>query len=186
MEGFANMLAYAAQAAGGLPEGTILSFDKGLLYSLLIQWLNIAVLTAVLIFILYKPVRKFMAERSERIKGEIEAARRERDEAQELKEQYERMIASIEDEREEILRQAYKKAMEKSDQMLFDARREADAFYNRSLAELEQERENVADEMKRQMIEIAVMMAGWFVEVSMDRETQDRYIEEALAEWEEA
>lgn len=179
---FPCLTVMAAQAAD---EGTILSFDKNLIVSLGIMWFNVIVLTAALVFLLYKPVKKFMADRGKRIQNEIETARRQRDEAQDLKEQYERMIASIEDEREEILRQAYKKAMEKSDQMLFNARREADAFYSRALADLEVERQNIQDEMKRQMIDISVLMAGRFVEVSMDRVAQDRYIEEALAEWEE-
>lgn len=169
-----------------LPEGTILSFDKTMLATLGIQIFNVLVLTAVLALLLYKPVKKFMAERSARIAGEIEAAREDREEALELKEQYERLIADIEKEREEILHQAYKKAMEKSDQMIFDAKREAEATYTRVLAELETERKNMDDEMRRQIIEIASVMAGRFVEVSIDRATQDRLIETALDEWEES
>lgn len=165
-------------------SGSILSFDKNLLVTIGIQWINILLLTAVLIFILYKPVKKFMAERTERIKNEIAAARGEREEAFELKEKYERMIAEIEKERDDILLQAHKKAVEKSDQMLFDARSEADAMYERALMDLEVERENVTDEMKKQMIEISMLVASRFVEVSIDRATQDKYIEEAFSDWE--
>lgn len=183
---FSQGLLLAVEASRGMPEGSILHFDKSLLIKIGIQWFNIALLTAALIFILYKPVKKFMAARTERINGEIEAARKEREEAMELKEKYEQKIAQIEKEREEILHQAHKKAMEKSDQMMFDARREADVMYDRALAELELERKNITDEMKKQMIEISVLMASRFVEVSIDRETQDRYIDEALSHWEES
>jgi F-type H+-transporting ATPase subunit b len=106
-----------------------------------------------------------------------------RDAAMELKEKYEKLIAGIEGEREDILRQTHKKAMEKSDQLLFDARREADVLRNRAMTELELERKNIYDEMKRQMVEISYLMASRFVQVSMDQQTQDRYIEQALAEW---
>lgn len=167
-----------------MPDGSILSFDKSLLVNLAIQWLNILVLTIVLAFLLYKPVKQYMAKRTERIKNEIEAARAEREETLELKEKYEKMIAAIEKERDDILLQAHKKAMEKSDQMLFDARREAEAMYNRALADLEVERENVMDDMKRQMIEISLEVAGRFVAVSIDRDTQDRLIEESFVDWE--
>lgn len=176
--------ALAAQVQEEVPAGAILSFDKNLLVSIGIQWFNILLLTAVLVFILYKPVKKFMAARTERIKNEIEAARGEREEAFELKEKYERLITEIEKERDDILLQAHKKSMEKSDQMLFDARRETEAMYNRALADLEVERTNVLDEMKKQMIEISMLVAGRFIEVSIDRETQDKYIEEAFADWE--
>ena len=181
---FAKGVLLAAGVAEELPEGSILSFDKQLLINIGIQLFNVLLLTVLLIFVLYKPVKKFMAGRSERIHGEIEAARLEREKAQELKEKYEAMLDGIEKEREEILLQAHKKALEKSDQLLFDARREADIMYDRALAELETERKNVADEMKKQMIEISILMAGRFVEVSIDRETQDQFIEQALAEWE--
>lgn len=174
----------SASGQAGLPEGSIIHFDKELVIQIGIQWLNIILLTAVLVFVLYKPVKRFMAGRAERIHNEIEAARMEREKAQELKEKYEAMLEEIEGEREDILLQAHKKAMEKSDQLLFDARREADAMYSRALAELETERKNINDEMKKQIIELSVLMAGRFVEVSIDRETQDRYIEQALSEWE--
>jgi F-type H+-transporting ATPase subunit b len=175
-----------ALAGAELPLGSILNLDKDLLIQMAVQAVNVLLLTAVLAFLLYKPVKQFMAQRKERIAAEIEAAQKDRAEALELKEQYERMIADIETEREEILHAAYKKAMERSDQMLFAARREAENIYQRALSELEIEKENVADEMKRQIIEIAALMAGRFVEVSIDRETQDRLIAEALAEWEES
>lgn len=180
-----TLLLYA-QTTQEMPEGTILSFDKSLLINMGIQWINIIILTVALVFLLYKPVRKYMAGRTERIKGEIDAARSEREDAMELKEKYEKLITEIEKEREEILYQAHKKAMEKSDQMLFDARREADMMYDRALAELETERQNVTDEMKKQMIEISILMASRFVEVSIDRATQDKFIDEALTEWEES
>lgn len=174
----------AAQAMEELPAGTILSFDKDLLIKIGIQLFNVLILTAVLVFILYKPVKKFMAERTERIKKEIEAARGEREDAFDLKEKYERLIEEIEKERDDILLEAHKKAMEKSDQMLFNARREADAMHELALADLEIERENVMDEMKRQMVEISMLVASRFVEVSIDRDTQDRYIEDAFTDWE--
>lgn len=181
-----HCLYMTVQAAEELPTGSILSFDKNLLINIAIQWFNVILLSVVLVYLLYKPVKRFMANRTLRIKETIEAARLSRDEAQELKEKYERMIADIENEREEILRETHKKAMENSDQLLFDARREADLIYAHGLSQLELDRKNMTDEMKRQMIEISIMMASRFVEVSIDTETQNRYIEEALADWEES
>jgi len=181
---FSQGLYLAVQAAEELPAGTILNLDKNLLINLGIQWLNIIILTVVLVKLLYKPVKKYMADRSKRIHDEIESAHKLREEALELREQYEKMIQDIEQEREEILTQAHKKAVERSDQLLFDARHEADAMYSRALTELETERENITNDVKKQIVEISVLMASRFVEVSIDRETQDRYIDEALSEWE--
>jgi NAD(P)-dependent dehydrogenase (short-subunit alcohol dehydrogenase family) len=98
-------------------------------------------------------------------------------------EKYQKLIESIEAEREDILRQTHRKAVEKSDQLLFDARREAETIYNRVKAELQLERDNLYDEIKRQILDIAHLMAGRFVQVSLDREAQDRLIEQSLSEW---
>lgn len=174
----------AVQESGEMPAGSILSFDRSLLVHIAIMAFNILVLTAVLIFLLYKPVKKFMSERTERIRHEIEAARAEREEALEMKENYERLIAKIEMERDDVLLQAHKKGVDKSDQLLFEARREADAMFEHAKAEIETERKNVMDEMKKQMIEISMLVASRYIELSIDRETQDRYIETAFDDWE--
>ena len=178
------MLAAAAPAtASALPEGTILSFDKSLLYNILIQSFNVAVLIAVLIFFLYKPVRKFLEERKQRISDEITHAQRTREEAELLLEKYKGMIAGVEAERDDILVRTEKIAIEKSDRLLFEARREAEMIHQRAKADVALEYKNMEDEIKRQIIDISHLMAGRFVEVSIDQKTQDRLIEQALAEW---
>ena len=166
-----------------MPEGTILHFDKTLLIEIGIYMVNILLLVGVLAFLLYKPVKKFLDQRRGRIEGDLDAARRQREEAEQLKAQYERMLADIGEERDEILSGAHKRAVERSDELLFEARREAEALHARAVAELELERKNAFNDMKEQMIEISALMAGRFVKVSMDRETQDRYIDEAFADW---
>ena len=173
----------APLAAGAAPDSGILNLDKSLLVTMGIQILNVTLLTVILVYLLYKPVKKFLSDRSQRIKGEIDGAGEIHGDAVELKDQYEKLLAGIEVEREEILRQTHKKAMEKSDQMLFEARREVEVIYNRAMAELELERKNARDDMQQQIIEISHMMAGRFIKLSIDRETQDRMIEQAFADW---
>ena len=175
----------AAGVADELPDGSILHFDKALLYDIGIAWVNIAILTGIVALLLYKPVKKYMAERSERIAGQFEHAHTDMEKAGRLKEEYEALIRDIEKERESILQHAHQKALERSDQIIAQARREADSIHKRTLDDLRIEQENVMDEMKQQMVEISMMMAGRFVEVSMDRQTQDRYIEEAMAHLED-
>lgn len=175
----------AASSAEAMPEGTILQFNKALLYNIGIQWLNVMLLTAVLAFLLYKPVRKYMADRARRIQEQFELASAGKDEAAQLKLKYDGMIKDIEKEREKILKEAHEKALQRSDRIIADARREAESIYHRALEEIREEQANAKDEIKRQIIEISVMMAGRFVEVSMDREAQDKYIEQSISHLED-
>ena len=178
-----TMLLSVAQTAAELPEGGILNLDKSLIITMIAQIINVALLTVILVFILYKPVKKFLNNRTQRIKQELDNAGALNEEARELKEKYEKLIDNIEEEREELLRQSQKKAVEKSDQLLFDAQKEADKLQKRVMDDLEIERRNMRDEMMRQIIEVSYVMANRFVEVSIDEETQNRFIEQALADW---
>ena len=178
-----TMLLSVAQTAAELPEGGILNLDKSLIITMIAQIINVALLTVILVFILYKPVKKFLNNRTQRIKQELDNAGALNEEARELKEKYEKLIDNIEEEREELLRQSQKKAVEKSDQLLFDAQKEADKLQKRVMDDLEIERRNMQDEMMRQIIEVSYVMANRFVEVSIDEETQNRFIEQALADW---
>lgn len=178
-----SCLAFVVQTEDIMPAGSILQFDKALLIKIGIQWFNIILLTVVLVLVLYKPVKKYMSDRAERIKSDIHSARLNNENALELKRKYEKLIDNVEKEREEILSQAHRMAMERSDQILLSARQEAKHMLKKAEDEIEVERENAAEDIKRQIIELSTLMASRFVEVSIDRQTQDRYIEEALADW---
>ena len=164
-----------------MPEGVILGFDLNMIISLGIQWLNIALLTFVLYKLLYKPVRNFMNNRTERIRATLEEAEGERTAAEALRLEYEARIADIEAERDELLHSSHKKAVENSDKLLFAARSEAEEIQRRALEEIEQMRKREADDIKRSIIEISTLMASRFVEVSATDEDQERYISEAVS-----
>ena len=170
-------------AAADLPAGTILNLDKTFLYNIAIQLFNVAVLIVALTFILYKPVKKYLTDRRQRISDELANARHIRDEAEQLRNKYEAMLKGIDAERDEVLARANKIAIEKSDQMLFEAKHEAEAMHNRAKTDIEMEYRNMENGIKRQIIEIAHQMAGHFVEMSIDRETQDKLIEYVLSEY---
>ena len=170
-------------AAAELPEGTILNLDKTLLYNILIQLFNVIVLIAVLTKILYKPVRKYLTDRKQRISDEAANVQRIREEAERLREKYESMLEGIEAERDEVLSRANKIAVEKSDQMIFEAHREAESIHNRAKADIETEYRNMENYIKHQIVEISHLMASQFIELSIDRETQGRLIDEALSNY---
>jgi len=178
-----STLAYLTQTADSMPAGSLVQFDKAFLVRIGIQWFNIILLTAVLIFVLYKPVKKFMTNRIERIKNEIDSARQTNEKAKDLKAEYEKLIADIGEEREKILSQARRVAVERSDQILFAAQEEAKHLLQKAEDEIKLEREKVADDIKMQIIELSSLMASRFVEVSIDKQTQDKYIDEALEKW---
>lgn len=167
-------------SVGEMPKGSILHFDKSFLFEVLFYWINIVVFIGILVFLLYKPVKRFMNQRAQRIENQLEQSGLELQNAQKLKEEYAAHLRHIDQDREQVLQLAHKKALERGDQIIAEARKEAESIYHRGIEELRQEQENALDDMKRQIVEISTLMAGRFVELSMDRATQDRYIDQAI------
>ena len=176
---------FLSLADDGVPPGSILSFDKGMLIRLGIQWINIAILTFFLIRILYKPVKKFMEDRAERIRGDIDSARKNNEETQKIKAEYEHKLAEIGKERDEILNKAHRAAVAEHDRVLSAAQEEAKHLISVAHDEIKMERENAADDIRKQIIEISTLMAARFIEISIDHKVQDKYIDEALSDWSE-
>ena len=181
-----SLLGRVVLSAGeSLPPGGILNFDTQTLVAGGIQWLNIIVLAVIMYFVLYKPVKKFLGDRAERVSDDIDSARLNKEQALGIKADYQKMMDNIDKERDEILSEAYRTAVKRSDQILFDAQEEAKYLIIKAKDEIKIERENAADEIKMQIIEISNLIASRFVEVSVDQQTQDKYIDQALADWSE-
>ena len=171
---------------GELPTGRILGFDMELILSILAQGIVVIGLVLVLAYILYNPVKNFMAERAAGIKDDIDSARLDREKAEQTKIDYQNLLNGIDQEREEILNRAHNKANEVHDNILAEAHKVAEELKAKAHNDIDIERANTADEIKRQIIEVSVLVASRFVkDFSVDQETQDRYIDEALADWSE-
>jgi len=165
--------------------GSVLAFDIEFLIRSGVQWVNVALLAFIMFRLLYKPVTQFLADRAERIGGDIDSARSNNEQAQKIKANYQKMMENIEKEKDGILDAARREAMKKGDQIIFDAQEEAKYLIIKAKDEIKAERENAADDIKKQIIEISTLVASRFVEISVDRHTQDKFIEEALADWSE-
>lgn len=160
----------------------ILGFDTQFLIQLGWQLLNTFILFFGLTKLLFNPVRKFMESRTQNIQTQLETAEKEHTQAIDLKQQYENKIAGIQAEADDLLRDARKKAGEKEQQILGEAKKEAEAIKQRAKLDIEREQQRVKDDMRKEMIEVASMMAGKFVASSMDAAAQNRLLEQAIVD----
>lgn len=172
-------------SGGDMPEPSIISFDMELIKNLLFLLANVIILVFILAKVLYKPVREFMDKRQAGIQSDLDAATQARQEAEALKAECEAQLRQIEKEREQILENARKKAMDRSEHIIKEAREEAEAVQKHAIAEMREERATIQAEIRRQLIELSVMVAERFVSHTIDEETQDKFINEAIANWEE-
>ena len=164
----------------------IFALDQQTLIQIGIQLLNTIVLAAVLTYLLYKPVRKFMQKRADGIKSQLDRAQDDAEAAEKLKAFYDQRLEEIELERAGILEEAQRLAAEKAQRMLGDAEGEIAAKKERAAADIQARHERANEENRLQIIETASAMAGRIVTSSLDGDAHDRLFDETLAALEEA
>nr|WP_318684506.1 F0F1 ATP synthase subunit B [uncultured Acetatifactor sp.] len=131
-------------------------------------------------YLLFNPARKVLNERREKIRNDLDGAQRDMEDARSLKAQYEEKLKNINSEAEVILNEARKKALISERQIIAQAREEAGRILEKARAEAELERVKAADDMKKEMVSIASLMAEKAVLAVMDTSVQNRLIEETL------
>ena len=161
------------------------ALDRQTLISTGINLFNVAILAVVLSKLLYNPVRKFMAARTERIRVQLDEAAREAETASELKTRYEGLLAGIDDQRKEILEEARKTAADTAKRMLAQAKADADAVRVQATAEVELERERVREEMRQVIIGVSAAMTEKLIAASIDDKLRERMFAETVSELEE-
>lgn len=163
----------------------ILTLDKQLLYQLLFQLINVFILCLILSRVLYKPVLNFLNKRGERIKNEIELAAAKMEEADKLKLEYEMKLKNTEKEKTEILEEALKLAKISKQDIIAEAKEEAEAIRQRAMLDIQREEERAKDEIRKQIIEVSTLIASKLIEKTIDDETQNKIIDEAISGLEE-
>lgn len=132
--------------------------------------------------LLFNPVRDMMAKRQERIKNELDTAASDMENARALREEYEKKLKEVDKEAETILAEARKKALANESKIIADAKDEAAGILERARVEAELEKKKAADEVKREMVVLASMMAAKVVNTAIDTTVQDSLVEETLKE----
>ena len=131
---------------------------------------------------LFNPVRDMMQKRQDRIRNELDTAAADMESARALKEEYEAKLKDIDKEAEAILAEARKKALANENKIVADAKEEAARIIERAGVEAELEKKKATDEVKREMVVLASMMAGKVVSAEIDTTVQDSLVEETLKE----
>lgn len=175
-----------------LLNAALLSAEPGMerLFNLDFQLLHDAILVAIAVFVLFlvmsyllfNPARDLLKKRQEKIQNDIDTAEADKAEALSMKAEYESKMKDVDKEVEEILSDARKKALANEAKIVADAKEEAVRIIKQANVEAELERKKAADDMKKEMIEIASMMAGKVVAASIDTTVQNTLVEETLRE----
>ena len=144
---------------------------------------NIFILFVAGSYLLYNPVRNLLKKRQDMVQADIDAARKDKEDAAALKSEYDAKIKTADKDADAILAEARKKATAREQQIVEEAKTEASRIIERAGVEAELEKKRVSDEVKKEMIAVAAAMAGKVVSGQWMRVFRIRLLRRHLMKW---
>jgi F-type H+-transporting ATPase subunit b len=125
-------------------------------YTLIAQIINIAILVFLLRRFLYKPVRKILSKRREKVRKDMEDASLAKEEAESSRSAYEERLKKAESEAEALQAEAREKARKEIEASGAVARQAAEEERSRIMDALERERREAETAMRERELDVAL------------------------------
>ena len=143
-------------------------------------WFNLIVIVFILSWLLYRPITNFLSERKKRIEKDIFDAKEAKKAAEEDKKVYSSKLSEINQERDKILDNARKMAISKEEEILENAKSEAELIIKRAEIEIERAQLAAKDEMRKQIVEVGSLIAERFISKSITPELEESLLNKAI------
>lgn len=136
--------------------------------TLIAQILNFLVLLAILAKFAYKPLLNVMEERRNRIANDLDSAEQTRLQAEQLKAEYEKMIADARSEATAIVERATKVAQNLHDDLVEQARVEKEEMIASAKEQIEAEKRQAMLDIRSEVIALSTVIAGKIIDAKLD------------------
>ena len=150
-------------------------------WTMIFAWINLLILYLFLRKLLFKPVKNMIDSRQKEIDDMYADAESSKSDAAALKSEYEEKLALANEESEEIVKGAIRKAQLKEEEILKEAGRKAERVLERAEEQVELEKRRAVNEVKDQISEMAIGIAtaviGRDVSENEHRDLIDDFIE---------
>jgi len=149
---------------------------------LIAQLVSFAILFVILTFLLYRPVRRILDERSNRIKESMDQAEQIKVKMAETEERVREQLEAARREGQTVMAQAGQMGERVKEEARLEARREAESIMARGRVEIDRERDEAIEDLRRQFVELAILAAEKVINETLDKERHRRLIDEVLEE----
>ena len=155
-----------------------LSIDPAVL---LLQIVGFAILYLVLRRFLFRPLLGVMEQREKEIAEALDAGERARGELARIDEERTRMLGEAREQGRERVRELVLEGEEARERILREAREEAQGIRQRARATVELEQEEAMIELRRDVVELALLAARRAVLGRLDEEKHRQVIDEFIS-----
>ena len=149
-------------------------------WTIIVQLVNLLLLFLLLKHFLFKPIQTILDKRASEIQQDYDDASKASAEAKALREEYETRMAEAKSEASEIVKAATRKAQTHGEEIVLDARNQANRMLEKADAEIEQEKKKAMNELKNEISGIAVDIASKVVEREINEKDHEALIQEFI------
>ncbi len=159
-----------------------LSFVTIDVWTMIMTWGNLLILFFAMKKFLFKPVKNIMDKRQEEIEKSISDAELAKEEAANLKEEYEKRLSSAKIEADQVIKTAVKNAQLKEEEIIKDANKKASDILQRADKEIENRKNAAFSDIKDEVSEIAISIATKIIKKDINEKDHEKLINEFIDE----
>ena len=150
-------------------------------WTMIFAWCNLLILYIFLKKILFKPVKNMIDSRQKEVDDMYTSAENAEADAKAMKAEYEKKLSTANEESEEILRTAQRRAMLKEEEILKEASVEAQRIRDRADEEIELEKKRMVNEVKDEVSKMAIDIASAVIERDVSEDEHKELIDDFIS-----
>ena len=149
-------------------------------WTMIFTWVNLLILYLILRKLLFKPIKKMIDSRQQEIDDMYSDAENARSHAEQLKGEYEEKISRANEESEEILKNAVRRAQLKEEEILKEANVQATRTLERAEEQIELEKKRALNEVKNEVSAMAIGIASAVIERDVSEDEHRELIDDFI------
>ena len=152
------------------------------LFTILGTIINTLILFLVLKHFLFDKVNAVLDSRKDEVVKTYKDADTALTNAKQLESEYTEKLSAAKEESAEIVKNATKKAQQRSEEIISEARDEARGLLDKAEADIEKEKKRAVNQIKDEISDIALSIASSVVSKELDAKTHEQLIESFISE----
>ena len=152
------------------------------IYLIIGQVITFLIGLAVLWRIAYKPIAGIFKQRADKISADLDAAEKARRDMERLKLDYEAQMARLADETQKMMNKAVKEAQAVRDEIMNGAKDQSQAILARATEQIEFEKQKAVRELRRQVLEISLLVAEKAIGETINEDLQRRLVDQLFSQ----
>ncbi len=156
----------------------MLTLDLNIIWTLI----DLAVIFLVLRHFLFRPVNQVLQKRQEMIESDLQDAQKNKQQAQELKLSYEKVMADVRQEELALLAKAKENAKEQYQSMIEEAKVDVQKFRKNAEQSIQEQKQKVMQDLQKNTADMVILAAQKVTEQQMTPQANQHIIDAFLAE----